>query len=75
MPGAGGGAGAYIGAGAGACAKAGKAAPSMDARAVVEMRVSLVRVMVDFLLSVDEMSLATGFDAVMCPTSTHIDIF
>jgi hypothetical protein len=68
------GAGAYMGAGAGACAKAGSAAPRRDARAVVEMRESL-RVMFDFLLSVDEMSLATDFDAVMCPTSTHMSIF
>jgi hypothetical protein len=50
------GAGAYMGAGAGACAKAGKAAPKIDATAVVEMRESLVRVMVGFLLSVDGMS-------------------
>jgi hypothetical protein len=68
------GGGAYIGAGAGACAKAGSAAPRSDARAVMEMRESL-RVMFDFLLSVDEMSLATDFDAVMCPTSTHMSNF
>jgi len=53
--GAGAGAGAYIGAGAGACAKAGRAAPRIDATAVEEMRESLVRVMVGFLLSVDGM--------------------
>jgi hypothetical protein len=51
------GAGAYIGAGAGACANAGRAAPRIDA---AEIRESLVRVMFVFLLSVDELSLATG---------------
>jgi hypothetical protein len=60
------GAGAY--AGAGACAKAGRAAPRIDAIAVAEMREILVLVMVVFLLSGGELSLATEEDASACPT-------
>jgi hypothetical protein len=55
------GAGAIIGAGAGAgaCANAVTDALSRDTSAVVEERKILVRVMVAFLLSVDELGLAT----------------
>jgi hypothetical protein len=62
------GAGAIIG----ACANAGTAAPRIDATAVVEIRDSLVRVMIGFLLSIGEMSLAIFRDADLYPTSTHI---
>jgi hypothetical protein len=44
----------------------------MDARAVDAMKLILVRVMFDVLLSVDELSLASADGAAMCPTSTHI---